>query len=356
VRIGLFTERNSGVCGSLAATVDALVAHRPHDATIIQYSSPANVTALHCAREYFSRAAADRIDVVHVATTAPFGMIALLVAWRFGLPVIGSFQPHASPTSGLFNAYLRGLVRQTRRLLVTSMAARTILIGAGINTSKVVLWRPGVDTSMFAPSKRSSALRERWGVSDTRPAVIYAGAVSNDRGARRLLSMEVALRRTRPMHQLIVAGDGPNRNELQARCPNAIFIGVLSRAAMPEVLASADVFVCPSEASSTNLAVLEAQASGLPVVVMEGGSARERVTDTTGRVCRSHADFIVETAALVRTDARRAAMGLAARKYAKQQDWATGLAAVYAEYRAAAEVSRARRDLEPAFIPQSRRF
>ena len=356
MRIGLFTEQDSRARGSLAATVDALIAHRPDDASIIEYSRPANLESLRGARELVSRAAADRIDVVHVATTAPFAMIALFVAWRFGLPVIGSFQPHASPTSGLFNAYLRGLVRQTRRLLVTSLAARTTLIGAGINTSKVVLWRPGVDTSMFAPSKRSSALRERWGVSDARPAVIYAGAVSNDRGARRLLSMEVALHRVRPMHQLIVAGDGPNRNELQARCPNAIFMGALSRAAMPEVLASADIFVCPSEASSTNLAVLEAQAAGLPVVVMEGGSARERVTDTTARVCRSHADFIVETAALVRTDTRRTAMALAARKYAKQQDWAAGLTAVYAEYRAAAEVSGARRDLEPAFIAQSRRF
>jgi alpha-1,6-mannosyltransferase len=125
---------------------------------------------------------------------------------------------------------------------------------------------------------------------------------------------------------------------------------------MPEVLASADVFVCPSEACSTNLAVLEAQASGLPVVVMEHGSARERVSEASAVVCRSHADFIVETAALVRTGARRRAMGLAAREYALGQQWGAGLTAVYAEYRSAAEMSRVRRDLQPTFIPQSRRL
>jgi alpha-1,6-mannosyltransferase len=125
---------------------------------------------------------------------------------------------------------------------------------------------------------------------------------------------------------------------------------------MPQVLASADLFVCPSEAISTNLAVLEAQASGLPVVVMECGSARERVTESTARICRSNADFIVETAALVRTDARRRAMGMAARKYATHQDWSAGLTAVYAEYRCAAEISRVRRNLEPAFAPQRRRL
>ena len=356
MRIGLFTERDSGGCGSLAATVDALVAHRPHDAAIIEYSKPANATALLCARELMSRVAADRIDAVHLATAGPFAIAALLAAWNSGLPVIGSFHPPAPETSGLFRAYLRALVRQTRRLLVTSVSAREMFVGAGIRPSKIVLWRPGVDTSMFAPSKRSSVLRERWGVSDARPAVIYAGALSDDRGARRLLSLEVALHRTRPMHQLIVAGDGPSRDQVQARCPNAIFLGSVPRAEMPQILASADLYVCPSESISTGLAVLEAQASGLPAVVMARGSAAERVAESTARVCRSHADFIVETAALVRTDARRAAMGLAAREYAKQQEWAEGLTSVYAEYRIAAKVSRARRDLEPAFIPQSRRL
>lgn len=209
---------------------------------------------------------------------------------------------------------------------------------------------------MFAPSKRSDSLRDYWEVSDARPAVIYAGTLSNDRGARLLLSMEAALRRTRPMHRLIVAGDGPSRGELQARCTNAIFIGAVPRAQMPQVLASADLFVCPSEASSTNLALLEAQASGLPVVVMQRGSARERVSDSTAIVCRCPADFIVETAALVRTDVRRKAMGLAAREYATRQEWSAGLTPFYAVYRAAAEMSRLRRDLEPAFISQGRRL
>ena len=49
-------------------------------------------------------------------------------------------------------------------------------------------------------------------------------------------------------------------------------------------------------------------------------------------------------------------MGLASREYAMRQDWAAGLISVYAEYRSAAEMLRLRRDLEPAFIPQGRRF
>ena len=113
MRIGLFTEQDSRARGSLAATIDALIAHRPDDASIIEYSRPANLESLRGAREQVSHAAADRIDVVHVATTAPFAMIALFVAWRFGLPVIGFIQPHASSTRRMF--MLMRARRQTRR-------------------------------------------------------------------------------------------------------------------------------------------------------------------------------------------------------------------------------------------------
>jgi hypothetical protein len=139
VRIGLFTERDSGAHDSLTATVDALVAHRPDDASLIEYSKPADSRALQCVRDLMSRVAADRIDLVHVATAGPFAIVALLAAWSVGVPVIGSFPPPAPAASGLFTAYLRALVRQIRRLLVTSISARTMFIRAGITPSKVVL-------------------------------------------------------------------------------------------------------------------------------------------------------------------------------------------------------------------------
>jgi len=355
VRIGLFTEESSASQGGGAAIVNALVAHRPHDITFHRYAAPSGFAALLQTGCLLRRADADRIDVVHVTTSGPLAAIALVVAARFGLPVLASFEPCAMDASAR-KAYVRTVVRQVRRVLVTSLSARHAFVQAGIGLGKMIVWRPGVDTATFAPSMRSAARRERWGVSDARPAVIYAGVLSDERGARLLRSMEIALRRTRPMHQLIVAGDGPARDEMQARCPNAIFLGAVPRADMPEVLASADLYVCPNEASSTNLAVLEAQASGLPVVAMARGSARERVDGRSAILCRAPADFIVETAALVRTDARRRIMGIAARKHALQQVWAPELLSVYTEYRAAAEVSRLRRNFEPALISQGRRL
>src|SRR5687767_5906795 len=115
VHIGLFTEQNSTTQGGLAATVEALVAHRPQDATIHRYCAPGNLAALLYSRDIMIRAAADRIDLVHITTTGPLSIVALLVATRFGLPVIGSF-PCVRNASDVFKTYLRTLIRQSRRL------------------------------------------------------------------------------------------------------------------------------------------------------------------------------------------------------------------------------------------------
>ncbi len=152
--------------------------NRPHDAVDQALFARLRISeALLRARELLRRAAADRVDVVHVATTGPLAVVALIFACAIRLPddLIVSASPRRN-VRALYAELRSGLVRQSRRLLVTSMAARKAFLRAGVSASKIVVWRPGVDASMFAPSKRSAVLRERWGVSDARPAVIYAGA------------------------------------------------------------------------------------------------------------------------------------------------------------------------------------
>ena len=121
------------------------------------------------------------------------------------------------------------------------------------------------------------------------------------------------------MHQLIVAGDGPSRNELQARCPNAIFMGCTAARRDARGARIRRSLCLPERSGSTNLGVLEAQASGLPVVVMEGGSARERVADTTARrvplVMPISSSKPQRSSGPTRAEKR---WGIAARKYAMQ--------------------------------------
>jgi glycosyltransferase involved in cell wall biosynthesis len=355
VRVALFAEQDPVTPCGTATTIAGLIGHSPSDIQIAEYRRGSDrFSGLHV-DQILQRAKRDRIDLIHFATCGPFAIVALFVAWRLNVPVVGSLSPDFASTP-VRRKYLSVLSKKCHRVFASSSAEHGRLIAAGVEPSKIAIVGFSVDTDRFAPSKRSASLRERWQVSDSRPAVIYIGALSDMKGARRLLSLEIGLLRSQPMHRLIVVGDGPVRAELEHRCAHAVFMGWVPHHEIPEVVASADLFVSPSEMCSTNHAVLEAQASGVPALVMEHGSAGERISEYSGCVCRSTVDLIVETAALVRNDVRRRAMSGAAREHALQQVVNAAVAPLYTEYRVAAANSGVGREFGPALVSQGRRL
>jgi hypothetical protein len=75
-----------------------------------------------------------------------------------------------------------------------------------------------VYTQLFSPTKRSSILRRRWRVCDRRPAVIYVGRRSREKGLSMLPAIVSAMHRHAVEHRLVLVGDGPMRRELQELC------------------------------------------------------------------------------------------------------------------------------------------
>jgi glycosyltransferase involved in cell wall biosynthesis len=222
---------------------------------------------------YVERARADRIDVVHLTTPGPVGLAALFVAWRLGLPLVGSFHTNlaaytallsGSPRlGGLMREFMRWPYGKCARVLVPSHHTRALLEAAKENAKKIEVWASGVDTGLFTPRKRSRALRETWRVCDHRPAVLYVGRVSREKGLALLAPLRDRLHAIGVEHRFVIVGQGPMTGELQRQMPDAIFTGVLSRVAVAEAFASADAFVFPSRTDTAGNVVLEAQASGL---------------------------------------------------------------------------------------------
>jgi glycosyltransferase involved in cell wall biosynthesis len=122
---------------------------------------------------------------------------------------------------------------------------------------------------------------------------------------------------------------------LRQALPDAVFTGLLARDAMAEALASADLLVFPSRHDTAGNAVLQAQASGLPVVVAGDGGAREHMlSERTGVICyRVEAG---EWATAIATLLRRGDLGKmreAARQYASTRRWERSLEPLYRAYR-----------------------
>jgi glycosyltransferase involved in cell wall biosynthesis len=98
-------------------------------------------------------------------------------------------------------------------------------------------------------------------------------------------------------------------------------------------MASSDVFAFPSRTDTAGNVVLEAQASGLPVLVSDAGGPRENIrAGETGFVCRAFDDFADHAADLLRHASRRTPMGIAAREYALTRGWDSALEPLYRAY------------------------
>jgi alpha-1,6-mannosyltransferase len=147
----------------------------------------------------------------------------------------------------------------------------------------------GVDPEWFHPGRRDPAVRAEIGVADDEILVVYAGRLDRERRPDLLLdALELLPPRSRV--RLAIAGTGPLRPLLEARARTMERVVLLpfftDRDELVRLLASADVYASAMPHETFGLAVLEAQACGLPVVGVRSGAMLDRVVAGTGILVR----------------------------------------------------------------------
>lgn len=144
----------------------------------------------------------------------------------------------------------------------------------------------GAELGEFSPAKRSPALRGRLGLGDDEPLIIYAGRLDSEKRAD--IVAEAFLQLPSEMNaMLVLLGEGPMRPPLIERLAGkrALVPGyVRDRSELARWLASADIYASGMANETFGISVIEAQASGLPVVGVAGGAMVDRVTPAIGRV------------------------------------------------------------------------
>jgi glycosyltransferase involved in cell wall biosynthesis len=141
---------------------------------------------------------------------------------------------------------------------------------------------------------------------------------------------------------LLVAGTGPVEAELRSRAPESVtFLGNLDRQRrLPDLYASADAFVFASVTETLGLVVLEAMASGLPVVAVAAGGVVDNLRDgrnglavAEGSLTRMTDDLTARMVELVRNPGLRQALALEARRTAETRSWQAELDRLEESYR-----------------------
>ena len=306
-----------------------------------------------------------RFDLIHVATPGPAGIAAALTARIAGMPLLGShhteFVAYARMRSGSEElAFTAGLgmsmlYRECAMVLSPSTAADTSLGELGVPLERVARWIRGVDTSRFSPSKRRRPDGIAW--RGDRPIhVLYAGRLTREKGVDLLVNAFRLARVEEPRLRLVLAGGGPEEERLRRRLGDAAeFRGWLSGDELAATYADADAFLFPSETDTYGQVVVEAQASGVPVLAVRAGGPADLIDDgRSGLLCEPSAtEVAAKLVRLVRSPALHARLARGGIAAASGRSWATALGQLgdgYALALAPRDEGGARTALVPAVV------
>ena len=225
-----------------------------------------------------------RPDVVHIATEGPLCWSALQAAQTLRLPVTSDFRTNFHSYCEHYGvgwlskpivAYLRKFHNRTAFTMVPTTALKHQLEALGFKNLKVVA--RGVDTQLFHPDKRSETLRASWGATPQTLVLLSVGRLAAEKNLDLTLKTYRAIVATGRNVQLVIAGDGPLRAATQAKCPEAIFVGMCTHEQLAAVYASADVLMFPSLTETFGNVTLESLACGTPVLAFDCAAAGEFV-------------------------------------------------------------------------------
>lgn len=285
--------------------------------------------------------AAFRPDLVHLVNPALLGWVGLRHARALGVPVIASYHtdiPGYAERYGLgmlrepLWAYFRWIHNQADLNLCPSRFTYEELRGRGFQ--RLAIWGRGVDTARFSPRHRRETWRLRLsGGRPEAPLLLYVGRLAAEKRVEWLRALLYEL----PGVRLAIVGDGPLRARLEAQFADTptVFAGYLRGEDLAQAYASADLFVFPSANETLGNVVLEAMASGLPVVAPRAGGVLDHVVDGENGLLFDKDDVYAMVAAvrvLVVNPPRVGQMAAAARRHAERQSWQAVLDGLLAHY------------------------
>jgi phosphatidylinositol alpha 1,6-mannosyltransferase len=269
-------------------------------------------------------------DLIHLFSPFGLGAMGMLAGDWLRVPVIANYQTDL-PAYALEYGYgflwstvvgaLRFIHNGCHLTLAPSRATMAELKTWGFR--RVRLWERGVDTVRFDPARRSQARRGRLlaGRDKNRLLVLYVGRMAKEKHLETLHDIACE-----PGVALTLVGGGnylPTIRRVMADT-DAHFTGYLTGDDLADAFAAADVFVFPGSAETFGQVVLEAMASGLPVIVTNRGGPQTLVEDgCSGFVCAvDDAAAFADRVRLLRDDpALRQRMGQQARRSAENRPW-----------------------------------
>lgn len=297
-----------------------------------------------------------RPDLIHLFSPFSLGATGMIAGSMLKIPVVANYQtdlPGYTRSYGAgwlhssFVGVLRFIHNGCHLNLAPTEATRAELRRWCFR--RVRVWGRGVDTKRFRPERRSTAWRARLlaGRDPGRLLALYVGRLAKEKHLETLRGLAAD-----PSIALTLVGEGEHRAEaarvLAGEGHEVHFVGQLIGDDLADAYAAADVFVFPGPTETFGQVVVEAMASGLPVIVTDRGGPATLLQDgREGFICPvDDAAAFRDRALLLHHDpARRERMGHAARHTTESQTWMRIMAQLEGFYAEALAMERRRQGI-----------
>lgn len=225
-----------------------------------------------------------KVDLLH-ANSLAMGRLTGAVASELAIPCTG----HLRDIVKLSHAAVADLNRNAM-LFAVSQATRAFHAAQGVDATRTSVVHTGIDVELFRPRERDPELRRQLGIPSTAPAVLTVGQIGLRKGWDILADAATRLADAWPDLHIVLVGErfaakaetveyeSRVRGALLAAMPDrAHFLG--SRHDVPELMTASDVLVHPARQEPFGRVLLEAAASGLPIIATDVGGTRDMLED-----------------------------------------------------------------------------
>ncbi|MEN3013530.1 MAG: glycosyltransferase [Endomicrobiia bacterium] len=231
-------------------------------------------------------------DEIYVSTPGPVGLIGLLMSKIFSVRCIGIFHTDFKRQAEkivedetlvtLLDNFVKWFYNSCDIIEVPSAEYINILKNEGFEENKLRLFKRGIDLDTFAfKPEGKKFIEEKFGIKEGLN-LLYVGRISKDKNIDFILDVYKELIKSNSLINLIMVGDGPYLEELKNKyrsLNNIVFTGKIENKFLPYVYSASHIFLFPSTTDTFGMAVLEAQACGLPAIVSDKGGPKNIIID-----------------------------------------------------------------------------
>lgn len=301
----------------------------------------------------------EKVDVIHCHGLASMAVLSLTASRALRIPHVLTFHTMANEAAKYYSplpiredllteliwVYLRNLLKRPEVVVTPSTPIRDELLANGVAMKSCEVVPTGVDCSRYTPEKYDKKFLERYGLAGRR-VLLHVGRLSREKRLDVVLKAIATLSPSEPDLRLLVVGQGPAADIYKKMAKDlglgdkVVFTGFLPDNELPVAYASAEALVIASTFETQGLVVMEALASGTPVIGIRYRAIPEFVHEGKNG-CLFDEDSCAE--AIRRCLLRSESMGLDAVSSARQYSVDSGAAKLEQVYRNAADILSGKR-------------